>query len=80
MEELGKAHRQTELDNAKLQEMFLQKQPPPTKASPERASDERIEQLAAMVKELAGQVERLQDELKTLRTIHPDESPTKEVK
>jgi hypothetical protein len=66
---LHKAHVQGELDEAEaqLQHSLIEEQSSLAKALLHRGNDERIEKLAAMVKELAGQVERLQAELNALR-------------
>jgi beta-lactamase regulating signal transducer with metallopeptidase domain len=70
--------RQQELSDAQLDQRqheisFLDK------ALHQRASDERFEQLAAMVKELSMQVERLQQDVSALRDQHEGgKTPSKE--
>jgi beta-lactamase regulating signal transducer with metallopeptidase domain len=66
MVELAKSREQQELDKAQMEDL-VHKSAVVGRASLQRANDERIEKLSAMVKELAGQVERLQKELHALR-------------
>jgi hypothetical protein len=64
--ELARSRERQELDKAQREDR-VRKSALVDGASLQRANDERIEKLSAMVTELAGQVERLQKELTALR-------------
>jgi hypothetical protein len=81
-EKLHKTHVQGELDEAEaqLQQSLIEEQSSLAKKLLQRGNDERIEKLAAMVNELAGQVERLQEELNALRGDGVDQNVGQEGK